>query len=395
MVITMKRIYLWQDISGKQHILVAKSFYQARQVLLLQKKLFFKLTAKNYISKRSFSIQQLIVVTKQIATMLKAGLPIIETLTLIANDHPILQWQWLLNEIKQQLILGKTITQALSFYPDIFSPLYQEIIATGEITGQLENSFARLAELLEKNHQLQQKIKKALRYPIFLLLVTIIVCLIMLLVVLPNFIDVYQNFDAQLPPFTQAVITFSNFLQEKYLVLLSIIFISSVIYQKYLKKRYGQIILQLLLKLPVLGQLLISANLTLIFQTLLITQQSGIPLIASIATAQKTTYHQLFQYALAKINIAIKQGKSFSLAINEITIFPKICFQLIRVGEESGTLEIMLQRLANYYESHNDQLTDNLTSKIEPFMISIMALIIGSLVIAMYLPIFQLGSVIH
>lgn len=391
----MKKLYLWYDLHGKQHVIVANSGIHARQLLLGQQKIFFKLTAKGYITKRSFSCQQLIVITKQLATMLKAGLPIIETLTLISNDHPILQWQWLLNEIKQHLIEGKTITQTLRFYPDIFPIIYQEIIATGELTGQLENCFERLAEQLEKSQQLNSRIKKALRYPIFLFLMTITVSLIMLLVVLPNFKDIYQNFDAELPPFTLTIIVFSDFLRDHVLSIFGIGLLSGTIYQKYLKQRYRTIIEKQLFKLPIVGQLIITANLTQIFETLTVTQQSGIPLVTGIMTAQKTTYHNIFQEVLNNIKMTIEQGKSFSFAINESIIFPKLCFQLIMIGEQSGTLDIMLERLANYYQQHNDQLTDSLTSKIEPVMISIMALIIGSLVIAMYLPIFQLGSIIH
>lgn len=391
----MKRLYLWQDLLGNQQVIVANSFRQARHTLLIQQKAFFKLTLKGYLTKRSFSLQHLVDITKQLATMLKAGLPIIETLTIIANNHPILQWQWLLNEIKQQLIQGNSISQTLKLYPDIFPTLYQEIIATGELTGQLENSFERLAEQLENTLTLRNKIKKAIRYPIFLLMMTMLVSLIMLLVVLPNFIDVYHNFDAQLPAFTQFVIAISKYLQDYIWVIVAYNIAIIIIYQKYIKIRYQKTIEQKIVKLPFIGKLVTSANLTQIFQTLSVTQQAGIPLLTGIITAQKTTYHQLFQEALLNIKTTIEQGRSFSHAIRKTHIFPQFCFQLIMIGEESGTLDIMLTRLANYYQYHNDQLIESFTSKLEPLMMSIMAIIIGCLVIAMYLPIFQLGSVIH
>lgn len=391
----MKRLYLWQDMQGKRHILVAKSFTEAKRMLIQRQELFFKLKLKGYLTARSFKRQELIIITKQLATMLAAGLPIIETLTLLANNHPLPQWQWLLTDIKQHIMLGKTISQTVSYHADIFPSIYQEVIAIGELTGQLETCFERLAQQLDKTYQLQKRITKALRYPVFLLIVSIIVTLIMLLLVLPQFAQIYQNFDAQLPAFTQFIITMSVFVQHYaiYLVILSLL--CGLIYRTFLKKRYYHQIEQLLFKMPLVGAIMLTANLAQIFQTLAITQKSGIPLLAGLITAQKTTYHQLFSQTLLQIRHEIEQGNTLSDAIKQYDIFPDFCFRLIRVGEESGTLDHTLTRLAEHYQQKNIEQTDNLSAKIEPIMMTIMALIIGSLVIAMYLPVFQLGSVIH
>lgn len=393
--LSLKQIYLWLDINGKKNIIVAKSLADAKQQLLQRQEDFFKLPRKGYITRYSFTKSELIIITKQLTTMLTAGLPIIESLALLADQHPVRHWQWLLTELKLQITAGEQLSQSLRQYPEIFPTIYQEIIATGELTGQLEHSFATLAFQLENSQQLHKKVRKAMRYPFFLLSISIIVCLVMLMVVLPKFAEVYQSFDAQLPFFTQMIIILSNQLKQYFLQLLGLLTIIVLIYQYYIKKHYQLITASCLLKLPIFGKLMTSSCLTQIFQTLFITQKSAIPLLTGLETAQKTTQNLLFKHSLLQIINMIKQGQSFSEAISHYSLYPSLCIQMIRVGEESGTLELMLQRLADLYQQQSIELADNLSQTIEPIMMSMMAIIIGSLVIAMYLPVFQLGSVIH
>jgi len=363
--------------------------------LLEQEELFFKLTAKRYITHQCFKIEELIIITKQLATMLKAGLPIINSLDLLANQNALIQWQWLLNSIKQQIMVGESISQALNHHSKIFPAIYTQIIATGELTGQLEHGFETVALQLENSQKLKKRVKKAMRYPLFLLTVSVLVTLIMLLVVLPKFAQVYQSFDAQLPVFTQLIITLSSYLQRYFLEILIIISSIYLLHRYYIKQRYNCLIMKYLFKLPIIGQIIKTSCLALIFQTLFITQKSGIPLLAGLESARKVTENLLFQLSLINIIKIIEQGQSFSQAIARHTLYPNLCSQLIHIGEESGTLDLMLERLGDYYQQQNIELTDNLSQKIEPLMMSIMAIIIGSLVIAMYLPVFQLGSVIH
>ncbi|WP_392552846.1 protein transport protein HofC [Orbus wheelerorum] len=391
----LKRLYQWQDLNGQKYVLVATSLREARLALLQQDVLFFKLTFKSYLSHHSFKIQELIIITKQLATMLKAGLPIINSLDLLANQNALIQWQWLLSSIKQQITVGESISQALSQHSKIFPAIYIQIIATGELTGQLEHSFETVAQQLENTQKLKKRVKKAMRYPLFLFTASIVVTLIMLLVVLPKFAEVYRSFDAQLPFFTQLIITLSNYLQRYFFELLVIITAFYLFYRYYLKQYHDHLIIKYVLKLPIVGKIITTSCLALIFQTLFITQKSGIPLLTGLKSAKKVTGNLLFQLSLINIVKTIEQGQSFSQAIEHHMLYPSLCTQLIRIGEESGTLDLMLERLADYYQQQNIELTDNLSQKIEPLMMSIMALIIGSLVIAMYLPVFQLGSVIH
>ncbi|MWP62242.1 protein transport protein HofC [Gilliamella sp. Pas-s25] len=391
----MKRLYYWYDIDFNQHKIIAKSQQAVKRQLLLQGKIAIKIKAGNIITARSFNRADLLIITKQLATMLKAGLSIIDTLQLLAQEQTKPHWQYLLLDIKQQIAKGEFLSQVLQQHHAVFSALYCEIIATGELTGQLDESFEQLALLLEKSIKLQKKLKKAMRYPLFLLLVAVIVSLVMLLFVLPKFSDIYQDFDAELPAFTQAIIDFSNHLQQSWLIWCVVFFISYLCYQRYLKVRYRHKIEAMVIKFPFIGHVIKTSCLAQIFQTIAITQKAGIPLLAGLAAAANTTYYGLYRDSLSQIITDIEQGYSFSHVLHRQVHFPHLCAQLIFVGEESGTLDLMLDKLATYYQEQNQTLTDNLSQAFEPLLMLVLALIIGSLIVAMYLPIFQMGEVIH
>ncbi|MDF7667848.1 protein transport protein HofC [Orbaceae bacterium ESL0727] len=391
----MKRLYFWYDSEFNQQKIIASSVQDVRKQLLLQGQFAIRIKPDVRITSKSFNLGELSVVTKQLATMLKAGLPIVESLQLLAKEHNKSYWQYLLGEIKNKLIKGDPLSRVLREYESIFPPLYREIIATGELTGQLDQSFEQLAVQLEKSLQLQKRIKKALRYPLFLLSVAVIVAAVMLLIVLPKFSDVYASFDTELPFFTQAVIHFSIFLQQNGGVILLLAILIFYLYKRYLKQKYQSKIDRALIKLPLLGKIIQTSCLTQIFQTLMITQKSGIPLLAGLSAAANTAYNSHYKYTIQQIIATIEQGQSLSYAVNQHAIFPSLCFQLIRAGEESGALDLMLDKLANYYQEQNEELTDNLSQKFEPLLMMVLALIIGGLIVAMYLPIFQLGDVIH
>ncbi|RKS86841.1 protein transport protein HofC [Orbus hercynius] len=391
----IKKLYTWCDQIGNKHVLAATSLSDAKLILLRQEKPFFKLTHHGYLTRYSFKKNELAIITQQLSTMLSAGLPIIESLTLLAEQHHLAQWQWLLNELKHHIMIGEQISQTLSYYPEIFSALYQQIIATGELTGQLEQCFEVLAIQLDNSLERHNKVKKAMRYPLFLFSVSLIISMVMLMMVLPKFTEIYQSFDAQLPAFTQLMMDVSNLIQNHFISIVLLGIIALMFYFGYIAKHYKPYIDQFSLKLPIFGQIITCANLAQIFQTLFMTQCSGIALLTGLSAAQKTALNGQFERSLKRIIEMIEQGQSFSQALCHHSIFPSFCVQLIRIGEESGTLEIMLSRLAENYQQKSFELTDNLSKKIEPIMMSLMAIIIGSLVIAMYLPVFQLGSVIH
>ncbi|OCG33865.1 MULTISPECIES: protein transport protein HofC [unclassified Gilliamella] len=391
----MKRLYYWYDVDFNQHKIIAESSQAIKRQLLLQGKIAIKIKAGKIITPHSFNRTDLLMITKQLATMLKAGLSIIDTLQLLAQEQAKPHWQYLLLDIKQQIAKGEFLSQVLQQHQSVFSSLYCEIIATGELTGQLDESFEQLALLLEKSIKLQKSIKKAMRYPLFLLLIAMMASLVMLLFVLPKFSDIYQNFDAELPAFTQGVIDFSSYLQQSWLIWCIVFFISYFCYQRYLKVRYRRKIEMIVIKFPFIGKIIQTTCLTQIFQTIGITQKAGIPLLTGLTAAANTTNYFLYRDSISQIIVGIEQGLSFSHVLHGQRYFPNLCSQLIHVGEESGTLDLMLDKLATYYQEQNQTLTDNLSQAFEPLLMLILSLIIGSLIVAMYLPIFQMGDVIH
>lgn len=390
----MKRIYYWYDLNFIEHKIVAVSLIDARRQLLLQGKIAFKIKAGKYIRQSSFNRNDLLIITKQLATMIKAGLPLLESLHLLAQEHPKSHWQYLLTEIEQQISLGEPLSIVLTQYKSVFPPLYSQIVATGELTGQLDLSFEQLTLQLEQTIHLEKCIKKAMRYPLFLLTVSLLVTLIMLLFVLPKFSDIYQSFDAQLPPFTQLIINTSNFLREKFWFGCLLTMLVFFCYRYYFKKRYQKKIDYFMLKTPLVGKIIQCHNLTHFFQTVSITQIAGIPLIAGLNAAANTLLNHNYRETIYQMIAGIEQGHSFSSVLQQQTLFPHLCYQLIQVGEESGTLDTMLEKLAYYYQEQNQTLTDNLTQLFEPALMLVLALIVGGLIIAIYLPIFQLGEVI-
>ena len=389
----MKRLYFWYDINFQQNKIIATSKQDVKKQLLSQGQIAVKIRFGNIITKKSFKPSDLLIITKQLATMLKAGLSIIDSLRLLIDDQPKPQWQYLLANISQQVVKGETLSTVLYQHHSVFPALYCEIIAIGELTGQLDHSFEQLTLHLEKSLELQKQIKKAMRYPLFLLSVSILVIMVMMFVVLPKFADIYQSFDAQLPYFTQLVIDLANGVQQNGLIVLLALMIGYFIFQRFFKKRYQSSIDRRKLTLPLIGQVIQSQCLMQIFHTLAITQQAGIPLLTGLIASANTTVNDYYRDIIRKMINGIEQGNAFSQVLSPY--FPKLCVQLVHVGEESGSLDVMLNNLSLYYQQQNQTLTDNLVKSFEPLLMSFLALIIGGLVIAMYLPIFQMGEVIH
>lgn len=391
----MKRLYSWYDLDFHQYQVIATSQSDAKKQLLVQGKIAIKVKAGNFITAHSFNRSELLNITIQLATMLKAGLSIIDSLNLLVEEQSKPHWQYLMNEIGEKIIKGESLSSALSRHNYVFSSLYCEIIATGELTGKLDESFEQLASLLEKSIKLQKNLKKAMRYPIFLFSVAIIVSLVMLLFVLPKFSDIYHDFDAQLPFFTQCIIDISHYLQQNWPIYTIGFFGGMVVFQYYIKKRYHTKIEIALAKMPFVNKIIQTSCLTQIFQTIAITQQAGIPLLMGLTAAANASYHCIYRNSILQLISGIEQGHSFSHVLHQQPCFPNLCRQLIHVGEQSGTLDLMLSRLAQYYEAQNQTLIENLSQFFEPLLMLVLAVIIGGLIIAMYLPIFQLGEVIH
>lgn len=334
---------------------------------------------------------------EQLAALLHAGLPLAKCLLMLSEDHPHSHWRCLLQRLAQQVSMGVPLSEAMVAFPDIFPPVYSKTIATAELTGRLDQSCFALAEQQKRQAELRTKIGKALRYPALLLSVTLIVIVIMLVWVLPQFSDLYRSFNAPLPAFTRALMACSQVLIQHAPLIIGIN-ISAVLLMLWRYQRspsFRKQTQRMLLRLPIIGRLISTANLSQLFFSLAMTQQAGLPLLKGLDNAAQAQQNPIFRQAVENVSHNLRQGDALSLAIKQQLVFPTLCFQLIRVGEESGGLDHIMSRLAQHYQHQANSLSDALAQMVEPIMMVIMGIVVGGLVLAMYLPIFQLGSILQ
>lgn len=395
-----RRLYLWQAIDSEGQIRTGEALVAGKdrvyQLLIEQDLQPYRIGSGKSIGASQWRGEPLILFTRQLATLLQAGLPLVNTLQLLAQQHQSAAWRCLLLEIGTKVAQGQPLSEVTEDYPYIFPLIYRQLIAIGELTGNLDNCYLQLAQQQEQQQQLQKKVVKALRYPLFICAVALLVSIIMLVMVLPEFAKVYQSFDAPLPGFTQGLLTLSSWLISGGPYLLFAITASAISYYRYLHplalwQRREQ---RILLKLPLIAQLVKGGCLSQIFRILTMTQQAGLTLVEGLNAALLSVDNLFFRQALENIQQQLAQGQPFHRALGEQPLFPSLCQQLVRVGEESGTLDTLLGKLAQWHEQQTHELADTLAQTLEPILMLVIGGIVGGLVIAMYLPIFQLGSVL-
>ncbi len=336
----------------------------------------------------------LIAFIRQLATLLQTGLPLVNSLTLLAKEHPKAPWRCILQNIFTGVREGTPLSAMVGQFPQVFPVIFRRIIAIGEMTGQLDHCCLQLALQQEKQAELSQKVKKALRYPLIVLAIASTVTILMLTMVLPEFAKIYASFDAQLPWFTTLLILASQGLirfgpATTFLIIIAAVF--------YFKKYHPQALWRsreqrLLMRVPLIRNLIADSCLGQIFQTLAMTQQAGLTLIASLEAAATASTNLLFEQAILDIKHQIALGTPLHQAFSNSPLFPSLCQQLIHIGEESGSLDEILLKLAQWHNQQANQLADTMAQSIEPLMMVVMGVLVGGLVIAMYLPIFQLGA---
>lgn len=346
---------------------------------------------------RDWKWQHKIDLVRQLATLLKAGLPLAESLTLLAEGHPHAGWRELLNELQRRVMAGEAFSSALRAWPQIFPALFPALMEVGELTGQLDECCRQLAVQQSKQQHLRQKVVKALRYPLFILLVALSVSAGMLLFVLPEFVSVYASFDAPLPAFTAAVMSLSAFLQQAAIALaLTIMCILFGARWLYRGSVHWQIrVHRWLLRLPLLSTLWRGGQLSQIYAVLQLTQQAGLTLLQSLQAVEVMLGSPLWREAIIALQRHIAGGLPLHQAMQHHLLFTALCAQLIRVGEEAGALDVMLARLAEWHEAQTLMRADALAASLEPLMMIVIGGIVGTLVIAMYLPVFGLGDAIR
>ncbi|QLE10490.1 type II secretion system F family protein [Pseudoalteromonas shioyasakiensis] len=335
-------------------------------------------------------------ITRQIATMLMAGVPLIQSIEMIGSGAQNKSITKLMESIGDDVRAGVPLSQSLRKHPRYFDDLYCDLVASGEQSGALDKIFDRVALYKEKAEALKSKIKKAMFYPIAVLVVALIVTSILLIFVVPQFQDIFSGFGAELPAFTLIVISISEFMQEYWWIILIAIIATGFIYKEALlkSKKLRDANDRAILKLPVIGMILNKAAVARYARTLSTTFAAGVPLVDALDSAAGASGNAVYRYAILEIKAEVSSGNQMNWAMRNSKIFPDMVVQMVAIGEESGSLDGMLAKVATIYEQEVDDAVDGLSSLLEPLIMAVLGVLVGGLIVAMYLPIFQLGSVI-
>ena len=336
------------------------------------------------------------VMTRQLATMLSAGVPLVQSVELISKGNENANMRRLLTEVGQGIQSGTPLNEVLREHPKYFDDLYCDLVMAGEQSGALEGIYDRIATYKEKSEALKSKIKKAMTYPIAVLTIASIVTIILLIFVVPQFQEIFSSFGAELPAFTLMVIGMSEALQAhgpKMAVALAIgVFLFARSYKSSRKLRDK--VDAYLLKIPIFGMILNKASLARFARTLATTFAAGVPLIEALDSAAGASGNAVYRNAIMNIKAEVSAGMQMNIAMRNTKLFPDMVIQMVQIGEESGAIDDMLNKVASVYEQEVDDAVDGLSALIEPMIMAFLGVVIGGLIVAMYLPIFQLGKIV-
>jgi len=347
--------------------------------------------------KKPITTADIAVFSRQLATMIKAGVPMVQAFDIVGQGHSNPSMGKLIMELKADVEAGGTLASALSQHPAQFDDLFVSLVDAGEQSGALETLLEKVATYKEKSEALRIKIKKAMTYPITVLIVAVVVSAILLIFVIPIFADMFEGFGAELPAFTQFVVGLSDGLIENVWLFIAVI-AGSIFGFKQLKirsKAFREGLDKLALKLPGVGALTSNAAIARFSRTLATMFAAGVPLVEAMDSVAGAAGNSVYKKAILQVRDDIASGTTLQASLSQNKdLFPNMLIQMVGIGEESGALDDMLDKVAEYYEAAVDDAVDNLTAMLEPMIMSFLAVVVGGLVIAMYLPIFKMGSVI-
>src|SRR5699024_5008022 len=356
-----------------------------------------KKTELPFISgKRKIKPSDVAIFTRQLATMMRAGVPLVQSFDIVAEGSENLGMKEVVLQLKDDVESGGTFADALRKHPQHFDDLFCSLIDAGEQSGTLETMLDRVAIYKEKTEALKSKIKSAIKYPIAVIIVAAVVTTILLVKVVPTFGEIFESFGAELPAPTRFVIMLSDQLRAHGLVIGAVLIGLFVLFFQAKKRseNFSNKVDALSLKLPIFGDITLKATVARFARTLSTTFAAGVPLIDALEACAKATGNAVYRDAIYQVRNEVASGIQMHFAMRSAGIFPSLAVQMTSIGEESGALDDMLGRVATHYENEVDDAVDGLTSLLEPIIMSFLGIVIGGLVIAMYLPIFQMGDVV-
>ena len=351
----------------------------------------FKKTAKKKIIPKDIAV-----FFRQLATMMSAGVPLVQAFEIIGRGHENEGMRDLILKIKAEVESGTSLSESLAKHPLYFDNLVISLVGAGEHAGVLEVLLDKIATYKEKTEYLKAKIKKAMFYPAAVIVVAIIVTAILLIFVVPQFEQLFSSFGADLPAFTRVVVNLSEFMQEWWWLVFGIAAgsIIGVLQAKKRSRKFSRTLDRLTLKLPIVGTIMHKASVARYARTLGTMFAAGVPLVEALGSVAGATGNVVYSDAVLMIRDSVATGQQLQFAMSQTGLFPNMVEQMVAIGEESGSLDNMLNKVADFYEQEVDDAVDALSSLLEPIIMSILGILIGGLVVAMYLPIFKMGAAI-
>ena len=348
-----------------------------------------------FSSTKPINVTDISFASRQMATMIGAGIPVAQTLQGIGKGHDSASMEKLMMDLSKEVESGTSLSASLKKFPQYFNRLYTSLVEAGEESGKLDIMLDRVATYNEKMEAIRSKVKSAMMYPTIVLCIAVIVIILLLLFVIPQFESLFEGFGAELPTLTKTIVDASRWLQDKWYIMFGVVigsvFMFVTAYKRSEKMQFAMD--RILLRAPVFGIILKKSALARFARTLSIIFGAGVPLVDGMDTVAASSGNRVYQQAIMEVKSEISTGRSLESSMAATGVFPNMMLQMVSSGEESGELEVMLDKIAEFFEREVDDAVEALSSLIEPIMISILGIIIGTMVLAMYLPIFKMASV--
>ncbi len=400
-------VYVWEGRSRKGTMergeISAANEAAVRLALRRQQIQAIKIEAKpkdilkglKFSRRKKVKEKDIVVFTRQFATMIDAGLPLVQCLEILASQQDNATLKEVLLKVKADVEAGSTFADALRKHPTVFNELFCNLVTAGETGGILDTILNRLAAYIEKSMNLKKKVKGAMVYPIAVLAIAMVVVVGMLVFVIPVFQKMFADMGGTLPAFTQMVIDLSDFMRRYFLLVGAVLAALYFVFQRYYKTEKGQETIDaLLLKLPIFGSLIRKVAIAKFTRTLGTMLSSGVPILEGLDIVARTAGNKIIEKAILKTKMSIGEGKTIAEPLGASGVFPPMVVQMISVGESTGALDSMLSKIADFYDDEVDAGVAALTSLLEPLLMVFLGTAIGAIVVAMYLPIFQMASIL-
>ncbi|MDD5680616.1 MAG: type II secretion system F family protein [Candidatus Omnitrophica bacterium] len=350
----------------------------------------------SFLNRKSITIDDMVIFSRQLATMVDAGIPLVGALDILGEQMENRTFSEVILKVRDNIETGSSLSEAFSRHPRVFSPLFVNMVKAGESSGMLDEILDRIATYLEKTSSLQKKVKSALIYPAVITVMAVVITIILLVKVIPVFKDIFAGFGAALPRPTQVLINVSDFLRKYFVFGVGFLAIVVFLVLRYINTERGRLRFDtLMLNLPIFGILLRKVAVSKFTRTLSTLVKSGVPILSSLEIVGKTSGNKLIEVAVMSIRSSIREGENIAEPLGKSKVFPPMVVRMVSVGEQTGELEKMLSKIADFYDAQVDAAVSGLTSMIEPLIIAFLGVVIGTIVICMFLPIFKISTIIN